>query len=91
MANTIVTVKMMPESPDVDLAEITAAAKEVISKNGGTVGKEEIQPIAFGLKAVVLTYVVDESLGGTDSVEAELAKIENVQSVEVTDVRRAIG
>jgi translation elongation factor EF-1beta len=34
---------------------------------------------------------MDEKLGGTDPLEAKLSEIEGVNSVEVIDVRRAIG
>ena len=72
MADAIITIKIMPENPEVNLEEISVKAKELIAKNGGEVGKEEIEPIAFGLKALILIYVVDEALGGTDAVEADL-------------------
>lgn len=91
MAKAIVTIKIMPESPEEDLAVISEQAKKYISENGGEVGKEEIEPIAFGLKAVKLLYIVDEALGGTDAVETAVSGIKGVQSAEVVDVRRALG
>lgn len=91
MAQVILTFKIMPESPDVDLSLVKQKASDMISEFGGEVGKSEEQPIAFGLKALLLFVVMDESKGSTDSLEENLGKVEGVQSVEVTDVRRAIG
>ena len=38
-----------------------------------------------------LIFVVDEARGGTDDLEKEVSELEGVNSIEVTDVRRAIG
>lgn len=91
MADAIITLKIMPDSPEADLKVIEEQAKKEIEHLGGEPGKVEIEPVAFGLKAINIIYVVDESLGGTDPVEQAVAKIKHVNSAEVTDVRRAIG
>ena len=91
MADVIITLKIMPQSPETDLSVIEAKAKTEIEKFGGEVGKVEQEPIAFGLKALKLIFVSDESKGGTDALEKEISMIEGVNSAEVTDVRRAIG
>lgn len=91
MASVIITLKIMPESPEVDLAEIETIGKQKIAEFGGEVGKVEIEPIAFGLNALKLIFVMDESKGATDSLEEDIEAIKGVNSVEVTDVRRTIG
>ena len=91
MASVVVTLKIMPESPDTDLDKIKEQAKKEIAAFGGDVGKEEIKPVAFGLKEILLYFVMDESKGGTDKLEDKVRTISGVVSVEVTDVRRAIG
>lgn len=91
MADVIVTVKIMPTSPESRLDTIEEKAKHEIAEFGGEVGKVDYEPIAFGLKALVLVFVMDESLGSTDELEEKIRAISGVQSVEVTDVRRAIG
>lgn len=80
----------MPDSPDVDLEALKEKAKEIIAKYDGNVGKEEIHEVAFGLKAIHLIFVIDEEKG-TDDIENELSKIENVSSAQVIDYRRAMG
>jgi elongation factor 1-beta len=91
MAVVIVTLKVMPTSPDENLEAIQVAATKEISKFGGNVGKVTFEPIAFGLKAVMLMFAMDESIGGTEDLEAKIVKIAGVESAQVTDVRRAIG
>ncbi|MEM4268012.1 MAG: elongation factor 1-beta [Candidatus Woesearchaeota archaeon] len=92
MAKVVVTLRIMPDSPDTDLKRIEKEAlAEIISFCGDVETKVEIQPIAFGLKAVIVKFVMDESLGGTDAIEKSVSLIEGVESVEVSDVRRIIG
>ena len=51
----------------------------------------ELSSPEFGLKSLNLIFVMDEKKGSTDKLEDDISDIEGVQSVEVTDVRRAIG
>ncbi len=80
----------MPEDLEVDLVKLEKGAKELLNKYGD-VGKSGREKIAFGLEAVILIFVMDESKGSTDFIEDNMRNIDGVQSVEVTDVRRAIG
>ncbi|MBI5390367.1 elongation factor 1-beta [Candidatus Woesearchaeota archaeon] len=92
MADVLVTLKIMPDAPDTDLEHIKKDASQKISVyTGRSVLKSEIQPIAFGIKAVLLTFDMDEAKGSTDDLEADIRTIAGVHSAEVTDVRRAIG
>jgi len=92
MANAIVTIKIMPESPDIDLAKLEEEAKKLIIDFAGEgETKTEIEPVAFGLKAVKILFVMDEAKGSPDQVSDKIAVLEGVNSSEVVDVRRAIG
>jgi elongation factor 1-beta len=91
MAQVVITITIMPESPEVDLKKIEVSATKMISEFGGEVGRVEIEPIAFGLKALKLILVMNEAIGSTDSLEENIRGIKDVASAEVTDVRRAIG
>jgi elongation factor 1-beta len=92
MANAIVTVKIMPEDPSVDLKKVEMHALKEIEKYAGKGDtKVEIEPIAFGLKALKITFIVDEKLGSPEPLERKLETIDGVNSVETVDVRRAIG
>lgn len=92
LANAIVTIKMMPESPEVDLKGVEEKALALIKEfNDESQTRVSIEPVAFGLKSVNITFVMDESLGSPDVLEEKLAAIQGVNSAEVTDVRRAVG
>lgn len=91
MAKVVVTLKIMPESPDSDLKIVEEKAEEEIKKFGGEVGKKEVEPVAFGLKALKLYFVMDESKGSTEDLEKKISLISGVGSVTVEDVRRTVG
>ncbi len=91
MAQVVITIKVMPESPDVDLDVVLEECKKLVVSFGTEVGKTEIEPIAFGLKALKIIFVSDEAKGGTDDLEKDITAIEGVQSAETVDVRRALG
>ena len=92
MANAIVTIKVMPESPEVNLEKLSEEVKKKIADFAGEgETRQEIEPVAFGLKALKITFVMDEAQGSPEPLEKEVDGLEGVNSVEVTDVRRAIG
>ena len=91
MAKMFVTLKIMPESPEVDLNALRQKIKKVVEKfEGELLDKDETVPIAFGLNALKLTFLIDESKGSEEISEA-VAKLEEVSSSEVVDMRRAFG
>lgn len=92
MTNAIVTLKIMPESPESDLDSIRDESLKFIEDFAGKGDtKVEQEPIAFGLKALKIIFIMDESIGSTDALEEKIAKLDHVNSVDVIDVRRAVG
>jgi elongation factor 1-beta len=92
MAMVVITLKIMPESPEINLDNIETQAKQkVIDFSQGQEMKIEQEPIAFGLKALKIIFAMEESKGSTDALEDSIKTIEGVNSVEVVDVRRALG
>ena len=92
MAQVIITFKIMPENPDVDLEKVhVEALKKIAGFAGEGETKKDIEPVAFGLNALKIIFVSDETKGGTEELEKDIETIEGVNSVEVIDVRRALG
>lgn len=90
MGLAVVKMKLMPTSPDVDLKEIKIKVQKIIEEQEGKGTKIEQEPIAFGLNAVIVMFGWDEEKE-LENLEESLKKIENVNSVEMVDIRRAIG
>ncbi len=91
MATVVITFKVMPESTEVDLELLKKKISSKLNDFGAEVGKVEVEPVAFGLKALHFICVMDENLGSTESVEKDINNLEGVSSIDVVDVRRAIG
>ncbi|MBI2102029.1 elongation factor 1-beta [Candidatus Woesearchaeota archaeon] len=92
MANVVVTLRVMPQDTSANLSEIEAKAKkEIVDFCDSREFRVRVEPIAFGLKALDIFFVMDEGKGSTEALEKRISQIDGVESVEVTDVRRAIG
>lgn len=89
-AYVIITFRIMPSSPDVNLAQAQKAIEAEILKVG-TKPHFEVKPFAFGLKAIEATFQMDEAKGGTDDLEASIKKVHGVESVETIRIDRALG
>ena len=48
----------------------------------------EEQPVAFGIVALSLTFVVEDGVGGSDLLEEKANKLANVSGVEIVSVDR---
>jgi len=91
MSTAAIQFKIMPKSPEVDLTKLSEEIKKKIeSFESGVFNNAEEQPIAFGLKALVVTFALSEN-EEVDNVENAINEIEDVSSVEMIDYRRAIG
>jgi len=90
MGFVAVQMKMMPDSPEANLQEIEKKAEQIITSMHKTLIKVEEEEIAFGLKAMILSFAWNDEIE-TEVLEAKLAAIEHVSSVEILDVRKAFG
>ena len=85
MARLGVVLKVMPTGTEVDLEDLGAKIKSVAE-----VLKIEKQPIAFGLNALMVTVVIPEAAGGTDSLEGSVKEIAGVGEVSVETISRLV-
>ncbi len=92
MARAVITFKLMPESPHANLEAIKRRAQEIAKVEGAlgdTQAKEE--PIAFGLKAVLIMAMYTIENRDFEAIAAEMQKIKEVQSAEVAKMDLALG
>jgi translation elongation factor aEF-1 beta len=79
--------KIMPDSPQADLEKIEKDAKKIVEDFGGINREYAIEPIAFGLKAVIAFFSYPDDKN-TEGLADEFQKIENVSSAELIDMRK---
>ena len=87
MGEVLTTMKIMPDSPDVDLDAIKATIESSMPE-GSKIHSMAEEPIAFGLVAIILQFITDDGEGGSESVEEMVQAIEGVASIEITGVGR---
>lgn len=80
----------MPSSPEDDLEALKTEIQTKIESEGGTFNSFEEEPIAFGLKAIILTMALPETID-SDIIGNKINEIEKISSAELIDYRRAVG
>jgi elongation factor 1-beta len=82
MGSVAVIMRVMPESPDVDLEQLKKALKAKLP------GIQDMQTesIGFGLKAIKLAAVINDCGGETDAIEMSLNEIAGVERAEIIEV-----
>jgi elongation factor 1-beta len=81
MGNVAVIIRVMPESPDVNIEQLKAALKKKLP------GIQDIreEPIGFGLKAIKLAAIVNDRGGETETIEQALSSVEGVERAEIIE------
>lgn len=82
MGSVALIVKVMPESPDVDLQ----ALKSAILQKVPSVKDIREDPIGFGLKALKVVAVVNDAGGESDSIEAAIQSLPGVERAEIVEL-----
>jgi elongation factor 1-beta len=90
MGVALFQIKVMPESPSVNLVSLTEFCKEIVEEFGATQVKIEEQAVAFGLKALIVGFRISEDVDSS-KLEEGLANLDEVSSVQIIDYRRAIN
>jgi len=92
MGKAIITFKIMPESVETDLEPIKEQA-EKIARDAGAIGQMQVKedPIAFGLKAVLVLAMYEVEGSDFDAIAEKIGKLEHVQSSEIDKMDLALG
>ena len=79
MGDVAVILKIMPESPEVDLAKLQADIKAKVAG----IQDIKIEPIGFGLSAVKVAMVTSDDAGAEDKIIGKFAGIAGIESTEI--------
>ncbi len=83
MAKVIARVKILPK-------EITTEPDTILKGiNGFKLIKYQVEPIAFGLNAIIADFELDDAEGGTDPLEQALLTNKMISEIEVIGVSNA--
>jgi elongation factor 1-beta len=87
MGKVAAKMKVMPQSPEVDLDDLQERLENVLPE-GAKISRVDREDVAFGLIAMFPTVIIPDEAGGTDAVEDAFAEVEGVESVDVDEVGR---
>lgn len=91
-AVVIITMRIMPASTDTDLTKLKESINAEIEKFAGKPAGNVVEsPVAFGLKALDMTFQMEEAKGSVDPLEDAIRALDGVASAEVTRLDRALG
>lgn len=87
MGEVAARIKIMPSGTDIDLNQLKDALKKTIPQ-GARLHSFAEEPVAFGLKALIVVVKVGDIEGGTEKVEEAFNKVKGVESVSVEELGR---
>ena len=87
MGEVAAKIRIMPTGMDVDLKKLRDELTKVVPKGARVHGFSE-EPVAFGLKALMVVVKVGDLEGGTEKVEEAFGKVKGVENVSVEELGR---
>jgi elongation factor 1-beta len=92
IAKAVITFKLMPDSVETDLDPIKKKALE-IAREANSIGEMQSKedPIAFGLKAVLILAMYEVEGADFDGIAGKMQELEGVQTAEVAKMDLALG
>ncbi|SFS52928.1 elongation factor 1-beta [Halostagnicola kamekurae] len=87
MGKVAAKIKVMPNSPEIDLDALQERLESALPE-GAKINGTEREEVAFGLVALYATVIVPDGAGGTETVEESFGDVEGVESVGVENVGR---
>ena len=89
MGQVAATMKIMPDGVETDLEDLKERLIAALPEGAEFYGSD-VEPVAFGLKALKMVILVGDLEGGTESVEEAFANVPGAESVQVTDLGRPV-
>jgi len=84
VGKVLLTIQVMPKSAEANLAAIEERIKKL--DDIGELKEITEEAIAFGLKAIKVLTLVEDTGGVADKIEEKLGKIKDVQEARVIDL-----
>ncbi len=87
MGEVAAKIRIMPTDTSIDLGKLKEALTKAVPKGARLHGFSE-EPVAFGLKALMVVVKVGDLEGGTEKVEEAFCKVKGVENVSVEELGR---
>ena len=87
MARLVARIRILPAEAESNLENVVESIKKSVPK-GMEMKSSSMEPIAFGLKAIIGDFLLDDSEGQMDKLEESIKSLEGVGQIEVTNISR---
>ena len=87
MARLVVRIRILPAEADSNLENVSESIKKSLPE-GMELKNSSMEPIAFGLKAIVGDFLLDDAEGQMDKLEECIKRVKGVGELEVTNISR---
>ena len=84
MGRVAVLFRIMPQGVETDMSELAKGVRAAVPA-GATVRGLQVKDIAYGLKSLLISVIMDDTGGVLDATEHAFAKVPHVESVEVME------
>lgn len=87
MARLVARIRIMPADAESNIDNVLQSVKKSMPQ-GMEMKGHAIEPIAFGLKAIIGDFLLDDAEGQMDRLEESIKNVEGVGEIEVTNISR---
>ncbi|GIU71285.1 MAG: elongation factor 1-beta [Candidatus Nitrosocaldaceae archaeon] len=87
MARLIVRIKILPEDIETNLDELKNNIESSLP-DGMAIKASNIEPIAFGLNALIIDFAMDDKEGQMEQLEDKLKTIKGVSEIQIVNLSR---
>jgi elongation factor 1-beta len=87
MARLVARIRILPAEAESTLENVVETIKKSVPP-GMEMKSSLMEPIAFGLKAIVGDFLLDDAEGQMDKLEESIKSVEGVGEIEVTNISR---
>jgi elongation factor 1-beta len=84
MGQVAVLFRLMPQGPETDMQQMGDEVRTALP-HGVVVRGMQVKDVAYGLKSLLVSVVMNDQGGILQSTEEALAKVPHVESVEVME------
>lgn len=87
MAKVLMVVRILPSDSETDLNELAKSIVANLPKEI-SIGDQRVEEIGFGLRALVIGFLMPEAEGMGEALEAYLSSVNGVGEVDIQAVTR---
>ncbi|HEX2106882.1 MAG TPA: elongation factor 1-beta [Nitrososphaera sp.] len=87
MARLVVRIRILPAEAESNLEEVVEIMRKSVPE-GMELKSSSMEPIAFGLKAIIGDFLLDDAEGQMDKLEESIKRVQGVGEIEVMNISR---